>query len=185
MGRGRGFESSHSAPVARVHADVALGRVRGVDCAPSEKSSRPAPMQRVAKTCPALRQRRARRQPAPPRQHRRSLVPRHRPQRLAPARPHPVSTPEPRQRVPTTRRSTSAGLSSALEMRAPQRAQPVSAKITPKSPSSKPSPSPLLQDVRGGRLQRPITAPGKRSQHEGSSRQELPRSSRPREDLGW
>ena len=49
MGRRRGFESSHSAPVARVHVEVALVRVRGVDCAPSEKSSRPAPMQRVAK----------------------------------------------------------------------------------------------------------------------------------------
>jgi hypothetical protein len=58
-GRGREFESLHSAPAARVHAEAALERVRGVDCAPSEKSSRPAPMQRVAKTCPALRQRRA------------------------------------------------------------------------------------------------------------------------------
>ena len=127
------------------------------------------------KTLPALRQQRGMRQPTPPRQHRRSLVPRHRPQRLAPARPHSGSTPEPRQRVPTTPRSTSAGLTSALERRPPQRAQPVSTKITRKSPSSRPSPSPLLQDVRGGRLQRPITAPGKRSQHEGSSRQELPR----------
>ena len=48
-GRGREFESLHSAPAARVHAEAALERVRGVDCATSEKSSRPAPMQRVAK----------------------------------------------------------------------------------------------------------------------------------------
>ena len=57
------------------------------------------------------------RQPTPPRQHRRSLVSRHRSQRLAPARPHPGSIPEPLHRVPTTLRSTSAGLMSALERR--------------------------------------------------------------------
>ena len=48
-GRGRGFESSQSAPACRVDEEVALARVRGGDCAPSEKSSRPTPMQRVAK----------------------------------------------------------------------------------------------------------------------------------------